>query len=126
MMMQKSFDSLPSCPDINEVITLEKVKIYIVGDRSYFTYPKAAAPDSRIAGYANTKNEIHVFGRRLGDKIVVNQAVLGHELMHLLNFKNSEIADPDRLEHLEARSSTPSTETGSWRTFRNRMESAKN
>jgi hypothetical protein len=98
--MQQGFTSIESTPELYEVIELEKVRVYIVGDRKHFNWKNAAAYGSPVAGYANTSNEIAVFGKRVGDKIVVNQAVLGHELNHLLNFKNSQIADPDKLDAL--------------------------
>lgn len=95
--IQQGFTSIEGTSDVNEIIELKNVKIHIVGDRKNFTWEKASAPGSGIAGYANTNNEIHLFGKRVGGKIVINQAVLGHELNHLLNFKNPDIADPDKL-----------------------------
>jgi hypothetical protein len=98
--MQQGFASIENTPDVYEIIELDKVKVMIVGDRKHFTWEKAAAYGSPIAGYANTKNEICLFGKRVGDKIIVNQAILGHEFNHLLNFKNPKIADPDTLDNL--------------------------
>jgi hypothetical protein len=98
--MQKSFMSIEGKSDVYEVIELKNVKVFIVGDRKNFNWDKASAYGSPVAGYANTKNEIHLFGKRVGDKIVVNQAILGHEFNHLLNFKNPKIANPDRLDEL--------------------------
>lgn len=99
-LMQQGFASIENTPDVYEVIELEKVKVYIVGDRKHFNWEKAAAYGSPVAGYANTNNEICLFGKRVGDKIVVNQAILGHEFNHLLNFKNPKIADPDKLDKM--------------------------
>ncbi len=98
--IQKGFAAIEPTPDVYEVVEIKNVKVYIVGDRKHFSYEKAAAFGSPIVGYANTNNEIHLFGKRVGDKIIVNQAVLGHELNHLLNFKNKKIANPDQLEKL--------------------------
>jgi len=98
--IQQGFASIENTPDLYEVIEIEKVRVFIVGDRKHFNWEKAAAYGSPIAGYANTKNEICLFGKRVGDKIVVNQAILGHEFNHLLNFKNPKIADPDKLDNL--------------------------
>jgi hypothetical protein len=39
----------------------------------------------------------------VGGKIIVNQAVLGHEMTHLLHFKDPEVVDPDTLDRLERR-----------------------
>lgn len=98
--IQQGFTSIEGTSDVYEVVELKNVKIYIVGDRKNFDWEKASAPGSGIAGYANTKNEIHLFGKRVGNKIVVNQAILGHEFNHLLNFKNPRIANPDKLDEL--------------------------
>ena len=98
--IQQGFASIENTPELYEVIELEKVRIYIVGDRKHFKWENAEAYGSPIAGYANTNNEIGVFGKRVGNKIIVNQAILGHELNHLLNFKNHTIADPDKLDNL--------------------------
>lgn len=100
-MASKSFDAIPESPDLNEVVVLEKVTIHIVGQRKHFRWNRAANYDSHIDGYATDQNKIFILGKRLGDKIVVNQVVLGHELHHLLNFKNPEIANPDELNRLE-------------------------
>ncbi len=98
----KSFGSLGESPTLNEVIDLGGVKVHIVGHRQFFNYQRAAAYGSPVVGYATSNNEIWVFGKVVRGKIVINQAVLGHELMHLLGFKNRDIADPDRLDDLGA------------------------
>jgi hypothetical protein len=100
--MQKGFITLKKTPSLHEVVILKNVKIHIVGDRKHFNWDRAAAYGSPIAGYANTKNEIFVFGRMAKGKIIVNQAILGHELNHLLNWKNPKIANPDKLDDLDA------------------------
>jgi len=86
--------------DFHKVITLDTVTVHIVTDRKYFDWNIAAAYGSPVAGYANTNNEIWLFGKRVRGKIFVNQAILGHELNHLLNFKNREVVDPDRLDEI--------------------------
>jgi len=98
--MQRGFTSIEGTSDVYEVVELKSVKVFIVGDRKHFDWDKASAPGSGIAGYANTNNEIHLFGKRVGDKIVINQAILGHEFNHLLNFKNRKIVNPDKLDEL--------------------------
>ena len=94
--------SLEVSPELHEVVLLKNVRIYIVGNRRFFSWDRAAAYGSPVAGYANRKNEIWLFGRIVKGKIILNQAVLGHELNHLLNFKNPKIADPDKLDDLGA------------------------
>ena len=100
-LMQTAFDSYEAANDLNMVVELKNVRVHIVSDRKYFKWEKASAYDSRMLGYATTGNEIFVFGRKLGDKIVVNQAILGHELNHLLNYQNSIVANPNRLYTIE-------------------------
>ena len=99
-LTQQAFASIEPTPDVYEVVELKDVKVIIVGDRKHFKYKKGAAYGSPVAGYANTNNEIYLFGKRVGGKIVVNQAILGHEFNHLLNFKYPKIADPDKLDDL--------------------------
>ncbi|MBW1698700.1 MAG: hypothetical protein JRK26_18095 [Deltaproteobacteria bacterium] len=100
--IQKGFDSLEKTPNLYEIIKLDNVTVHIVGDRKFFKWDKAAAYGSPVAGYATTKNEIWVFGKIVKGKIVINQAILGHEFNHLLNFKNPRIANPDKLDDLGA------------------------
>jgi len=99
-IIQKGFVSLEELPNLHEVVIIKNVKVHIVGHRRLFGWDRAAAYGSPVAGYANRKNEIWIFGRILKGKIVLNQAVLGHELNHLLNFENPKIADPDKLDDL--------------------------
>ena len=100
--IQKGFNTLSAAPHLHEVIELKNVKVHVVGDRKYFGWDKAAAYGSPIAAYATNNNEIYVFGKLVKGKVVVNQAILGHELNHLLNFKNPRIANPDKLDDLGA------------------------
>ena len=100
--IQKGFASIEKTPDLHEIIVLKNVKVHVVGDRKYFNWDKAAAYGSPIAGYATTKNEIYIFGKIIKGEVVVNQAILGHELNHLLNFKNPRIANPDKLDDIGA------------------------
>ena len=99
-IIQRGFVSLEESPNLHQVIVLKNVKVHIVGHRRLFSWGRAAAYGSPIAGYASRRNEIWVLGRIVKGKIVVNQAILGHELNHLLNFKNRKIANPDKLDEL--------------------------
>jgi len=98
--LQKAFASVQETPDLHEVIILKEVKVHIVGSRKHFNWDVAAAYGSPVAGYANTNNEIWIMGKVIKGKVVVNQAILGHELEHLLNFNNGRIANPDELDAL--------------------------
>ena len=99
-IMQRGFASLDATPNLNEEIKLENVTVHIVGNRSMFDWNVAAAYGSPVAAYANTKNEIWLLGRVVKGKIIINQAILGHEFNHLLGFKNPRIANPDNLDEL--------------------------
>lgn len=101
-IVERGFVSLEESPDLHEVFLLENLTIHIVGHRKHFPWEKASAIGSPIVGYANKKNEIWLLGKIVEGKIVINQVVLGHELNHLLNFKNPKIADPDKLDDLGA------------------------
>jgi hypothetical protein len=99
-IIQKGFAALDETPNLHAVIKLKDVTVHIVGSRKLFDWNVAAAYGSPVVGYANTKNEIWVFGKVVGGKIIVNQAILGHEFDHLLNFNNSMVANPDQLDAL--------------------------
>lgn len=99
-MIQRGFSNLEATPDLYEEVQIKNIKVIIVGDRKQFTWKKAAAENSSIIGYATPDNEIWIFGKEVEGKIVLNEAVLGHELAHLLNFKNPKIANPDRFRDL--------------------------
>jgi hypothetical protein len=101
-IIQKGFASLKETPDLHEVMKIGGITIHIVGSRNQFDWNIAAAYGSPVVGYANTKNEIWIYGKVINGKIVINQAVLGHELTHLLNFINPKIANPDLLDELGA------------------------
>lgn len=100
--MQRGFLLLDQHPHLNETIELSRVRVHIVGNRRHFDWERAQSPQSRVLGYARRNNEIWVFGARVDGKIVLNQAVLGHEFNHLLNFADPRVADPDRLDDIGA------------------------
>jgi hypothetical protein len=99
-MIQRGFSALEPTPGLYKEVELEHVKVVIVGTREQFQWKKAAVRNSQILGYATPANEIWIFGKMVDGKIVVNEAVIGHELTHLLNFKNPEIANPDKFREL--------------------------
>ncbi len=98
--LQKGFTSIAETPDLHEVVILKEVKVHIVGSRKLFNWNIAAAYGSPVAAYANTDNEIWILGKVVQGKVIVNQAILGHELEHLLNFKENRVANPDELDSL--------------------------
>ncbi len=98
--LQQGMEAIPESPELHSVIELKNVKIHIVGNRKHFNYEKAATYGSPVAGYARPNNEIWLLGKIVKGKIVLNQAVLGHELKHLLNFQDDRVANPDELESI--------------------------
>jgi hypothetical protein len=98
--LQRGFSSLAETPDLHEVITLKEVTVHIVGHRRLFNWDVAAAYGSPVAAYANTKNEIWILGKVVQGRVIVNQAILGHEFKHLLNFRSPRVANPDQLDQL--------------------------
>jgi hypothetical protein len=96
-VIHRSFDQLTTTPDLNAKITLCNVRITIVGSQQQFHPPGMAAFHESALGYSTSDNEIWVLGSLRGGNIILNTAVLGHELAHLLNFEASAIADPDQL-----------------------------
>jgi hypothetical protein len=100
--IQRGFASLAESPALEEVVTLEKVTIHIVGSRQQFKWNRAAAYGSPVLGYATQNNHIYLIGKVVDGQIVINQAVLGHELNHLINQKNPRVANPDKLDDLGA------------------------
>ena len=91
-------DDMQATQDLDMVVTLDGVTVHIVGDRSKFDWPAYAAPGSRVAGYASTDGWVTVLGKVVNGRVRVNQAVLGHEMTHILNFNCPDIQDPDTLD----------------------------
>lgn len=100
-MIQRGFSGLEPTPGLYREVTLKQIKVVIVGEREQFQWAKAASKNSNILGYATPANELWIFGKVVDGKIVVNEAVLGHELTHLLNFQDARIANPDTLRDLD-------------------------
>jgi hypothetical protein len=99
--INKGFAKLPDSPDLYEEIVIDRLKIIIVGSREQFKWTNARQAGSRISAYATTKNEIYIIGKQIGGKIVFDQAVLGHELNHILNYNNPIVVNPHQLDKFE-------------------------
>lgn len=68
-------------------VYLERVKIVIVDE---------IPGEPAINGLAWRSGKVMIKGRVWNGRIIVNQAVLGHEITHLLNFQNHLVMDPDK------------------------------
>ncbi len=99
-MLEAGFASIEETSSLYHVVELKNVKIHIIGNRSQFGDEKVAAYGSPIAAYANRNNEIWLFGKEVEGKIILNQAILGHELNHLIEFKSKKLANPDKLDEM--------------------------
>jgi hypothetical protein len=106
-LLEKGFDSQEDSPLLNRTVELGNIRIHIVGDRSLLGSDQAKISISGLVGYATSGNDVYLLGKIVEGKIIVNQAVLGHEVMHLLNFKDPKIANPDKLDHLEMCAARP-------------------
>ena len=96
----KAFNRAFDCHEIttgvvNKTIGLV-IEVQIVDDAAMFTIEHRVPGQ---VGYASSDTRhMGVLGRYHKEKIIFNQAALGHELNHLLSFADPEIANPDELE----------------------------
>lgn len=95
-----SYDTLPGLK-AKGLINKKKIKveltIHIVDDHDFFEWEEAK--ENKYVGYAS-KNNISILCKIVNGKIVFNQAALGHELNHVLNFHDDMVWNPDRLDEL--------------------------
>lgn len=74
---------------VNHVIEIENLRVYFTSD------DLGKTKDGRkIIGLATSNGVIIINATILEGKIVTNEMVLGHELLHILNRKDSFVADP--------------------------------
>lgn len=100
--MQRGFAQIYQPSDLHEIVKLRNVTVHIVGDRKYFNWDYASAYGSPVQGYATRNNEIWVFGTVVKGRVVLNQAILGHEFNHLLEFNHPQVHNPDQLDDIGA------------------------
>ena len=106
--MQRGFESVPSSPELHKVFLLNNLKIHIVDNQKQFAH--VPFRNASVVGYA-TPFEIWVMGKEVNGKIIINWAVMGHELIHILSFYYPDIiANPDTYEVLGAFPVHPSPE----------------
>lgn len=96
----KAFNWHKKTPDLD--VTVEfPLKVRIVGSRDKFTWDKAKLKENGIVGYASQPPPlIEILGKRVNGQIICNQSSIGHELVHILNFLDLSIANPDKLKKL--------------------------
>lgn len=95
----QAIDEAPETASLDVTVTLERVRVRIVGRKN----PSMLRLSPHCAGFATSGNDITLLGKivALPDgtrRIVLDQAVLGHETNHLLHWAYPAVADPDRME----------------------------
>jgi len=96
--MLSCFNDLRETPELHEIIELSNgLKIHIVGNTDKFEWDYARISEHRILGYFNPEtNEIWILGKVHKGKLIVNEATLGHEMLHYLGSICPGLADPDK------------------------------
>jgi hypothetical protein len=88
----RGFDLIPKTPGLYKEVDI-KFKIIVVDDFTKTGYFGAAGT------YSYPDNVIRIVGKVVDGKIVVPDCVLGHEVMHGLQFQiGGEFINPDKLE----------------------------
>jgi len=98
----KAFNSHPDTPELDHEMEI-LIKVRIVGDYKKFTWKKAQMKEAGIVGYAShPPNKIELLGKIVNGRIVLHQAVAGHEFQHILSWASPGklIANPDKLKRL--------------------------
>jgi hypothetical protein len=106
--MQKGFESLPSSSELHKVLVINNLKVHVVDNQKQFAH--VPFRNASVVGYA-TPFEIWVMGKEVNGKVIINWAVIGHELIHMLSFYYPDIiANPDSYEVLGAFTEHPKSE----------------
>jgi len=106
---QKGFDyynlgytHLPESLPLNETIEIENLRVIIVGSIEDFERYKFKDEEDETAPHPKPRHEIWIVGKKLKNKIIINQVVLGHELLHLMHLIDPDVICPGKLETFEA------------------------
>jgi hypothetical protein len=107
-----SFNLYPETPDFYKEVKIGDTIIHFSGSKKYFI-KKYQDPKLGVVGYATCKGytdskgqnhytyHVYILAKKYKNQIIYNHAVLGHELGHILNFKDSSFANPDKLKELD-------------------------
>jgi hypothetical protein len=58
------------------------------------------APAGSVATYSHPQGIIRIRGKLAGGKIIVHESVLGHEVMHALQYQAEGFVNPDKLTEM--------------------------
>ena len=81
----------------HKIIHLKNIEIHIVSDRSQFDNEHARMCRG-VNGYAKRNGEVWVLGWQTKDGIRVNFRTMGHEIGHIINWQDSDFANPDMVK----------------------------
>ena len=87
-----AFDMLPPVEE-QRMVLLKNVLIIV---RTNNTTMSNVHGGLDVWGVSYKTNIVEVVGKMRGDKIYVNPAVLGHEMMHLMTFDDEDFYNPDK------------------------------
>ena len=109
---QISYNLYPETPDFYKEVAVGDTLFHFCGSKKYFI-TKYQDPKRGVLGYAYktgyTDNNghyhyayhVYLLAKVYKGQIIYNPAVLGHELGHILNFKNSAFVNPDKFKELD-------------------------
>jgi len=83
--------------NLHDIFYIEKLEVHVVGSQKNMDWARAYY-NPRILGYFTVKDgvyQIWVYGVKTSNGIIVNQAILGHELNHVLSYINKGYKNPD-------------------------------
>ena len=87
-----AFEMLPNVEE-QRLVLLKNVLIIIRPNNTTMSNTHGGL---NVLGIAHKTNIIEVVGKMRGDKIYVNPAILGHEMMHLMTFDDEDFYNPDK------------------------------
>ena len=106
------YNLYPETPDFYKEVAVGDTIFHFCGSKKYFI-AKYQDPKRGVLGYAYEKGYIdnnghyrytyHVYllAKVYKGHIIYNPAILGHELGHIINFKNSAFVNPDNFKELD-------------------------
>ena len=107
--LQKGFDytnlgytSLPESSPLNETLIIENLRVIIVGSLDEYQSRRITHEKDYAAQPVEPSHEIWVIGKKLKEKIIISQVVLGYELKNLMHLIQPDVLCPCDLETFEA------------------------